>query len=54
MFKNFQFNFPYNFTLVTENFIDLLCKNFNEKEQRKLKGIPYKIIMGGKCLIEKI
>ena len=51
--KNFRFDFPCNFNLVTENFIDLLCKNFNEKEQRKLKGIPFKIIIGGKCLIMK-
>ena len=51
--KSFRFDFPCNFALVTENFIDLLCKNFNEKEQRKLKGIPFKIIIGGKCLIMK-
>ena len=49
----FKFTFPYNFTLVTENFIDLLCKNFNKKEQKELKIDCFKIIIGGKCLIMK-
>ena len=50
---SFQFTFPYNFTLATENFIDLLCKNFNKKEQKELKMDCFKIIIGGKCLIMK-
>ena len=50
--EDFTFTFPYNFTFVTKNFIDLLCKNFdNIKEQRILKGDSSKIIIGGKCLI---
>ena len=50
--KDFTFTFPYNFTFITKNFIDLLCKNFNNiKEQRALKGDSSKIIIGGKCII---
>ena len=51
--KSFDFTFQCNFTLVTQNFIDLLCKNFNKKEQNKLKGTSFKIIIGGKCIIMK-
>ena len=51
--KSFGFSFPCNFALVTQNFIDLLCKNFSEKEQNQLKGESFKIIIGGKCLIMK-
>ena len=44
--KDFTFIFSYDFTFVTQNFIDLLCKNFNNiKEQRELKGDSYKIII---------
>ena len=53
VYKNLQFSFPYDFTLVTQNFIDLLCKNFIEKEQKILKKYSFKIIIGGKCLIMK-
>ena len=51
--KSFGFSFPCNFALVTQNFIDLLCKNFTENEQNQLKGASFKIIIGGKCLIMK-
>ena len=49
--KNFKFTFSYNFTLVTQNFMDLLCKNFILDEQKKLQNCSYRIIIGGKCLI---
>ena len=49
--KDFKFNFIHNFTLVTQNFMDLFCKNFIIKEQNELKKTSYKIIIGGKCLI---
>ena len=51
--EDFHFTFSYNFTFVTKNFIDLLCKNFDKAEQDKLKGSSFKIIIGGKCLIMK-
>ena len=51
--KSFGFSFPCNFTLVTKNFLDLLCKNFNKAEEKELKGTSFKIIIGGKCLIMK-
>jgi len=51
--KSFGLSFPYNFALVTQSFIDLLCKNFHKEEQNKLKKISFKIIIGGKCLIMK-
>ena len=35
--KSCEFSFPCNFTLVTQNFIDLLCKNFNNERNRKRK-----------------
>ena len=53
VYKSFSFSFPYNFTLVTENFINLLCKNFNAKDEKIIKGTSFKIIIGGKCLIMK-
>ena len=51
--ESFGFSFPYNFALVTQNFIDLLCKNFNENEQKSSNQCSFKIIIGGKCLIMK-
>jgi hypothetical protein len=49
--EDFKFGFTYNFTLVTQNFMDLLCENFIIKEQEKLSKNSYKIIIGGRCLI---
>jgi len=49
----FKFTFSYNFTLVTQNFIELFFKNFHKTEQKELKKDSYKIIIGGKCLIIK-
>ena len=49
--KNFKFTFSYNFTLVTQNFMDLLCKNFIIDEQKKFQNCSYRIIIGGKCFI---
>jgi hypothetical protein len=49
--ENFDCSFPYDFTLVTQNFKDLLYKNFTEEEQEEIKISSYKIIIGGKCLI---
>jgi hypothetical protein len=49
--KDFKFDFTYNFTLVTQNFMDLLCENFIIEEQEKLSKNSYKIIIGGRCLI---
>ena len=53
VYKGFIFNFPCDFTLFKQNFIDLLCKNFNEEEQLKIKSTSFKIIIGGKCFIMK-
>ena len=49
--KTFNCSFPYDFTLVTQNFKDLIYKNFTEKEQEEIKISSFKIIIGGKCLI---
>ena len=37
--KNFKFNIAYNFTLVTPQFIDLLCKNFGVGAQKELEDL---------------
>ena len=49
--SSFVLNFSYNFTLVTESFMDLLCKNFTYDKQKKLKDKLFRIIIGGKCMI---
>jgi hypothetical protein len=51
--KNFKLNLAYNFTLVTPQFMDLLCKNFSEKAQRELEDFYFNVIIGGKCFIIK-
>ena len=49
--KSFNFYFPCDFTLVTQDFKDLLYNNFTEEEKKNIKISSFKIIIGGKCLI---
>ena len=49
--KSFNCSLPYNFTLVTQKFIDLIYKNFTEEEKKQIKISSFKVIIGGKCLI---
>ena len=51
--KNFKFNIAYNFTLVTPQFIDLLCKNFGVGAQKELEDFYFNTIIGGKCFLIK-
>lgn len=51
--KKFNFDFPFNFQIVTKNFITLLSNNLDKIGQRIIQKLFFNIIIGGECLIIK-
>ena len=52
--KNNIFYFPFNFSFVTQNFMNLLSNNFiKEKDKNRIKNNLHNIVIGGGCILKK-
>jgi hypothetical protein len=51
--RNYKYNLPINFVLVTEKFINLLSSNLNKKEKKIIKSMTFQAIIKGYCIIIK-